>query len=48
MSTGHMLADVVAIIGKRYSRFFLIFFLFFIPLVGLKSFVSFYARKNAQ
>ena len=43
-----MLADVVAIIGKRYSRFFKKFFLFFIPLVGLKSFVSFYARKNAQ
>ena len=48
MSTGHMLADVVAIIGKRYSRFFKFFLLFFIPLVGLKSFVSFYARKNAQ
>ena len=41
MSTGHMLADVVAIIGKRYPQFF-------IPLVGLKPFASFYARKNAQ
>ena len=34
MSTGHMLADVVAIIGKRYTRFFLYFFYFLFHLLA--------------